>query len=377
MTRTLVFFSLEAWDGVWRRNQYFVDGLLRADPELRVVFVEPPRDVLHDLVSRRRPQQGRGERPGDARYRGRLTLIEPTKWLPRLAGPASDGLLRASVARALDRAGEGAIIWVNDPDWAGVVARRSLPALYDMTDDWLASGQSARVLDRIRANEKILFDRCAAIVVCSEGLRSSRLAARPDLVLIPNAVDVDRYRVPTPRPDDLPNGPVALYVGTLHEDRVDVGLLIATGDALNRVGGSVVLVGPSALTSASRQRLEDADGVVLLGERPYEQVPAYLQHAEVLIVPHSVNEFTESLDPIKLYEYLAVGRPVVSTPVAGFRQIANEPGVSFVSGANFVDLVCRTATTDRATIVHDAIADWDARVEDVQRVLEAIAEAQH
>jgi len=44
-----------------------------------------------------------------------------------------------------------------------------------------------------------------------------------------------------------------------------------------------------------------------------------MQHADVLVVPHLVSSFTESLDPIKLYEYRAVGRPVVSTPVAGFR----------------------------------------------------------
>ena len=42
---------------------------------------------------------------------------------------------------------------------------------------------------------------------------------------------------------------------------------------------------------------------------------AYLQHADVLVVPHLVNAFTDSLDPIKLYEYQAVDKPVISTPV--------------------------------------------------------------
>ena len=47
----LVVVSLEAWDGVWRRNQHLVSRLLAADPELRVLFVEPPADPLHDAAS--------------------------------------------------------------------------------------------------------------------------------------------------------------------------------------------------------------------------------------------------------------------------------------------------------------------------------------
>src|SRR5262249_56903788 len=58
-----------------------------------------------------------------------------------------------------------------------------------------------------------------------------------------------------------------------------------------------------------------------LGARAYDDVPAYLQHADVVIVPHVVSPFTESLDPIKAYECLAAGRPTVATPVAGFREL--------------------------------------------------------
>ena len=84
-----------------------------------------------------------------------------------------------------------------------------------------------------------------------------------------------------------------------------------------------MLLGPDALEAAQRGALEDA-GVVLLGARPSVEVPAYLQHADVLVVPHVVTPFTDSLDPIKLYEYQAAGRPVVSTPVAGFRDAVDE-----------------------------------------------------
>ena len=168
------------------------------------------------------------------------------------------------------------------------------------------------------ANENLLLDRAEAVVVCSPELARTRGRTRP-VELIPNGVDVELFRPPRPRPAALPAGPVALYVGTLHTERVDVELVLDLAAA--RPDVQVVLVGPNSLPAEETARLERVPTVHLLGPRPYEQVPAFMQHADVIIVPHQVNPFTESLDPIKAYECLAVGRPTVATPVAGFRDL--------------------------------------------------------
>ncbi len=60
--------------------------------------------------------------------------------------------------------------------------------------------------------------------------------------------------------------------------------------------------------------------VVCWARGPTADVPAYLQHADVVIVPHLVSPFTESLDPIKAHECLAIDTPTVATPVPGFRE---------------------------------------------------------
>ncbi|MET0297095.1 MAG: hypothetical protein ABW024_06810, partial [Microbacterium sp.] len=129
MTRDLVVLSLEPWDDVWRRNQYLVDGLLRRDPALRVLFVEPSNDLLHSVVSGRGVKRGRGLRVADG-YDGRLRLYQPDKVLPRIAGPAADALLRGDVLRAIRRSGmTDPVLWVNDPSWAGLVASTGWPSL--------------------------------------------------------------------------------------------------------------------------------------------------------------------------------------------------------------------------------------------------------
>ncbi|MFB8230009.1 glycosyltransferase [Cellulosimicrobium sp. NPDC055967] len=330
----VVVLSLERWDDVWRRNQYLVAELCRTDPTARVLFVEPASDPLHRLSRRGVPRPGRGLRAApavDGIAPGRVLLHEPTKWLPRKVDPRVDVRLARSVERAVARAGlRRPVLWVNDPSGAAVVRRTGWPALYDVTDDWLAADRSPAEHARLVEDEATLLDRCAEVTVCSTGLVARKGAAR-DVTLLTNGVDLDRYRRAFARPADLPAGRVALYVGTVHPDRFDVPLLLATARALDG-HARVVLVGPVVDLSAAEHADLARAGVVLLGPRPWTTVPAYLRHADVLLVPHVVDAFTDSLDPIKLYEYRAVERPVVSTPVAGFR---DEPGARVAVGDDF------------------------------------------
>ena len=369
----LVVLSLEPWDDVWRRNQYLTDGLLKRDPELHVLFVEPSNDMLHSLVSGRGVRRGAGLRTAPG-YGGRLHLYQPNKLLPRVVGPLADALLRSAVSGAWRSLGMRApVLWVNDPSWATLVSKSGCTALYDMTDDWLAAKRPARELKRIAENEATLMRECAAVVVCSEGLRASRQAQR-DVVLIPNAVDVDRYRASTARPADLPDTS-AVYVGTLHEDRLDIGLVLSTADAAASAGGKLVFVGPVALTAENRERLERHDAIVLLGPRAFTEVPAYLQHAAVLVVPHSVDNFTDSLDPLKLYEYLAVGRPIVSTPVAGFRDL-HEAQLTVAEGDEYAAAVAERMRSPHPTEHRAEVPRWSDRVTAYERVLTPLRQPQ-
>jgi glycosyltransferase involved in cell wall biosynthesis len=364
----MVVVSLEAWDEVWRRNQYFVDGLLAADPELEVLFVEPPADPLHALTSGARPRRGRGLRTADG-YGGRLHLHQPTKALPRRVGRIADDLLTASIRRAVARLGwRKGVLWVNDPVRASLVDILGWPSVYDMTDDWVAAARGAREHDRITAGDAELLRRCDEVIVCSVGLQRTKGAIRP-VRLIQNAVDVERYRRPSARPADLPGHPVALYAGTLHEDRLDVDLVLRTADVATE--GTVVLLGPDALTAANSARLSGHPRILLTGARARDEVPAYLQHAHVLLVPHVVDEFTESLDPIKLYEYLAVGRPIVSTPVAGFRDRAE---VQIAAAGDFAPAVASWMSRWEAPRPAVDVPDWRVRVGDVRSVLEPLFE---
>ncbi|MFD6163545.1 glycosyltransferase [Oerskovia sp. NPDC060287] len=369
----LVVVSLESWDIVWRRNQYLVTELLRADPRLRVLFVEPAADPLHEIRRGFRPRPGKGLRraePLEGVGQDQLWLYQPTKVLPRRIDPRVDSRLAALVRRAARRTGLGRpVLWVNDPAAATLVQETDWPSLYDVTDDWLAADRAPEIRRRLIADETLLLAACDEVTVCSPHLAASKGAERA-VTLITNGVDVERYRQPRPRPQDLPQGPVALYLGTVHRDRFDLDLVRRT--ALATAGaGSVVVVGP--VLDLTSQEYEDlaAAGTRLLGARPWTEVPAYLQHATVLLVPHLVDDFTDSLDPLKLYEYRAVGRPVLATPVAGFRD-AQDPRVTVADPEDYPEAVRSALTTTATTDVHqdDDIPTWDAQGRTMRDVIE-------
>ncbi|MGO0575724.1 glycosyltransferase [Ornithinimicrobium panacihumi] len=373
----LVVVSLEVWDEVWRRNQHLVAGLLRQGAVDRVLFVEPAIDDLHAIRSGRLPRDGDAglrEIHLDGVASGRLWAYRPRKLLPRRIDPRGDQRRARAVARQADRLGmTRPCLWVNDPGGAEVLRLTGWPALYDITDDWLLADRPEPELVRLRRQEDALLSHCQEVVVCSESLRRSKSAHRR-VNLIPNAVDVEPYRTRQPRPADLPHGRTAVYLGTAHRDRVDVDLCLEVArrlaePAAGQEPAHLVLVGPAPLPDQDLRRLREA-GVRLLGARPSSLVPAYLQHADVLLVPHVLTEFTASLDPIKAYEYRAARRPVVSTPVPGFVD-APDPLVRSVLAEEFPQAVT-DLITDPVPWTGELPPDiptWSRRVEEMASVI--------
>ena len=366
----VICFSLEPWNEVWRRNQHFASELLRQRQDLHLLFVEPPVDVTWTLRQGHRPHRSPLRPVGDT---DRLHVMAPLKWLPRRLRPDGDRARFASVTDAARRLGfHRPVLWVNDYTYAPLLEATTWPVVYDVTDDWTLAGGKAGSAERERRNDARMLRIATEVVVCSPSLADSRGRER-DVHLIPNGVDVEFLREPTARPDDLPGGRTVLYQGTLANGRIDLDLCLAL---CREIAGraTLVFVGPNSLPRDDTKALTDA-GAVLLGGRPYERVPGYLQHADVLVVPHRIDPFTESLDPIKAREFQAVARPVVTTPVAGFRELG--PPVVVADRAGFVGAVSTVldgpAVPPGPGPLRHRPVSWAARASDFLAVLESAA----
>ena len=366
----VVCLSLEPWDEVWRRNQHLATQMVRARPTMRLLFAELPVDVVWSLRHGRWPRRAPLRPLGDS---GRLWAMTPRKWLPRRIWPRGDRSLGTQVLRACHQLGFARpVLWINDATFASLVERTGWPSVYDVTDDWLLVEAGHRERARQERNDDAVMGRADEVVVCSPSLAESR-GRRRRVHLISNGVDLEALRAPTERPADLPPGRTLLYQGTLSTDRLDLELCVALArGAAGRA--TLVFVGPSSLTVEGEHALVAA-GAVLLGPRPFHDVPAYLQHADLLVVPHAATPFVESLDPIKAREFLAVGRRVVATPVAGFRQL--DPPITTASPDRFVEVVLSVldegpAPPGPGPLRHEVVT-WDVQAGAFLDVLDAAA----
>lgn len=166
--------------------------------------------------------------------------------------------------------------------------------------------------------ESELIQRVDAAVVTVGALARHLRAQRADLrtATIRNGVDAAWFRrraAEAPRPLDLPlaHRTIVGFVGALY-DWIDWDLIGAVARALPEV--AFVFVGPVGDESGAAT-LRGIDNIAMLGRRSYNAVPAYLKAFDVCWVPFKQNRVAEAADPVKIYEYLSLGKSVVTTPV--------------------------------------------------------------
>ena len=387
----LIFVSLENWDEVWRRNQFLCDTLARRFPDTKILFVGPARDVSNGL-RRGRLRELRGAAEATTWIvpaTPNVVVTRPLKLLPNSIAAGrwgNAGLLRRHVRRVARQLGLRApVLWLNDHGAVSLVGRLEEQAVvYDVTDDWTAFPTAAAERRLTQRRDAALCAAADAVITCSEQLfHDKQRLARRRVHLIPNGVHAEHYArvLDATGSGPLPPGaaawprPVAGYLGTVHPSRVDVDLVTAVARQLPGGRGSVVLLGPDHLPPADRARLLALGNVFLVPAVPYARVPDYLRAFDVNLVPHVVSPFTESLNPIKLWEYLAAGKPIVSTRVAGFRDYPEHVALADTAPefAAAIGRVLAQETPERARARQEAAAahSWSARVDGVVDVVRA------
>jgi teichuronic acid biosynthesis glycosyltransferase TuaH len=326
MSRDVVFsFAYASWGTAVARGMCFSEDrmaqTLLSHPDVRrLIVAETPRSLpiklAKDLLRPPPPFPG-GER---------ASLYGPVRL--RRADPAGIGAVERSfrawdarMRRAAARRGlECPAVVTTHPLIAGFAPLEWASSVtFYAYDDLAASPQLRRLWPAFEEAYRRVRERGIAVAAVSPAILE-KIQPTGASAVVPNAVDPAEWAAPGPAPGwftALP-APRLLYVGSL-ESRVDV-------DALGRAArafpdASIALVGPM-LEAMHFERLLREPNVHLWPPAARDEVVALVAAADACLIPHHDNALTESMSPLKLYEYLAGGAPVAAGDLPTIRGIS-------------------------------------------------------
>ncbi len=351
------------WDLVFQRPHHL---LTRAAHDRTVLYVEEPRyDAATSAWERRPTPQG--------------VMVCIPHMPSGMSAERRDAVLSAMMDSLVEQHDlDPFVLWFETP--MSVVHTQHLhpvATVYDCMDELSAF---AGAPPELRANERALLARADLVFTGGRALYEHKRRAHPSVHAFPSSVDVAHFArardsVAEPLDQQQIPGPKIGFFGVVDE-RMDLDLLGAIANL--RPDWSFVVIGP--VVKIDPTRLPDAPNIHYLGGRDYQELPAYLHGWDVAIMPFAINEATRFISPTKTPEYLAGGKPVVSTPVRdverpwgdlGLVRIADTPEtfVRAIEAAMAEDATERTAHVDRFL----ASMSWDATWDGMDVLIEQVA----
>lgn len=206
------------------------------------------------------------------------------------------------------------VLWVYAPTALGLAqAANARAVVYHCVDDLSAF---PAIPAAVRDVEEQLIQRADICIGTSRPLvdRLTRMGAR-EVLYWPNCADTVAYAAKERQPASSRPRPIAGFIGAVQEHKIDVELVVAVARLLP--SWDFQLVGPvgEGLQVSTLSATTLPDNVHLVGARSREELPGVLAQFDVAVIPYRRNDYTNCVFPMKVFEYLAAGLPVVSTPL--------------------------------------------------------------
>lgn len=383
----VVCFSTADWDTLLPTNKHQLMTRL-ARRGARVLFVETlgtraPRLASGTDIARigRRLARGSG---GPVKRAPRLYSLSPMvrpSWAHRWEISLNKAAFRSQARKAL-RAFRGAICWVYSP-YAVHLLDLFEPAavVYHVVDDLAAVPGANR--QALREAEMLLYTRADLVVATERSLYDRARPIADRTLYAPNVADYRHFAHPKPleastrlaRLRALPR-PRLLFSGNLAPHKVDFPLLAAL--ARDLPDASLALVGPlweGAPADPNWQDLLRLPNVHWLDHVPYDDLPAFLHEADVLLIPYVLNDATSAVFPLKFFEYLATGRPVVSAPLPSLLPYKGLVSIASSREQWLAEITASLAAAHRMEPQRRALArrnTWERRIAEFEQELGTI-----
>ncbi|MDX2088703.1 MAG: glycosyltransferase family 1 protein [Kofleriaceae bacterium] len=330
---TVLCLSHLRWNFVFQRPQHL---LSRCAADRRVVFFEEP---LHDVAT--------PELEISATESGVLTSVPH---LPaNLPSEDAEDIQRRMIDHVLDELdAPEPLLWYYTPiPIAFTEHLNAIAIVYDCMDELTMFHGASPLLGH---REKRLLARADVVFTGGHSLYEHKRGVHHNIHPFPSSVDVPHFaraREPGDEPADqaaIPPRRVGFF-GVIDE-RLNVDLIAELADA--RPDLHFVMIGPTAKIDPTA--LPRRNNIHWLGPKLYTELPAYLAGWDVAMMPFALNDSTRFISPTKTPEYLAAGKPVVSTSIRDVVRPYGERGLAWIADG----------TAEFANAIDDALASESA-----------------
>jgi len=380
----MVYFGMSSWDGMWKNRHQLMSRFARHMP---VLYVEPWR-----WLKKVRRELLRGDFRSTSGSAPRCSLVADNLHVfhsPASLAVSGSGVLRnltqnrwyAAIRKAARQIGiADPILWISRPEMIRAIGRMGERlSIYHIVDEYGGyTGQDEAMKQRLWEAERELLDAVDMSIVVSPELLEVKSGPGRAVYLVENAVDVQQYQERmrcAEAPEDIASiaCPRLGYSGLIGK-RLDLPMLLEL--ASRNPGWSLVLIGKVDARDCQQElaALQSLDNVHFLGEKKHDAVADYVTSLDVGLLPYRINLETRNISPLKMYEYLAAGLPVVSTRIPAAERNARILHIADDT-AGFVG-ACRIAMQDADDAVQQRIEfaranTWDARVEQIWDLISA------
>jgi len=296
----------------------------------------------------------------------------------RMFRSINERILLAQARRRFAFLGSGDFfLWIGSPNLlARTLLKKSWPyvSIYDCMDDLAAihEGPDSR---RIVEDEDEVARSVDIVFASSLKLYEKMVQRNSRTFLVQNGVDLNCFNLKNApdrgTPTELPSGkPLVGYYGTIGH-WVDLELVDYV--AASRPEWNVILIGPLKTLNS---RLPQRKNIFWIGPKPYDRIVSYAKRFSVAMIPFLINELTKSVNPVKLYEYLALGKAVVSTNLPEVQEFS-----ALIRVAKSRDEFLRCLDEEVRQEPDPAIMrqrfeavnkhSWDRRIEEIRSIIES------
>ncbi|MEW6095388.1 MAG: glycosyltransferase [bacterium] len=270
------------------------------------------------------------------------------------------------------------ILWTYSPPTTSLIGRLNEKLVVYHCVDELSATPRIPAYSILKMEEELL-KKADLVFTTSKSLYEKKKMFNQNTYYMPNVADVTHFMTALGDlsiPEDIANikHPIIGFIGAIASYKLDLELIKYI--ALRHHEWSIVLIGDVAEGENEEgiEELEAITNIFMLGGKRYESLPSYIKAFDVCILPNKINEYTKNMFPMKFFEYLATGKPIVLTQLPAINEYSK---ICYIAKdkEGFVQYIEQALMEDNLQLSKKRIEiakenTWEVRIEEMSKLVE-------